>query len=478
MKKILFIGSEVMPYAATGGLGDVLGSLPAAIKATQNDADVRVIMPLYSNISSYWKEKMEDVVTTTVKLSWREQYCGVKKIEKDGVIFYFIDNLYYFDREKMYGEFDDAERFAFFCRAALDILPLIDFFPDVIHANDWHTAPAVIYLKTAYSSDERYRNIKSVFTIHNIEYQGVYDMYILGNVFGLDNAYIPALEYGGALNLMKGAIVYADKVSTVSPRYAQEIMSPEYSHGLHHILGENSYKLCGILNGIDYTYYNPSKDKDIKVNFSYRSIDKKSQNKLALQREYGLPERADVPMIAVVSRLATHKGVDLIVEKIYDLVRNFDIQFVVLGKGEDYYERFFCELQERFPDKVRALICYDRALSKRIYAATDIFLMPSASEPCGLSQMIASRYGAIPVVRETGGLFDSIKHFVVNSGKLFGNGYTFSRYDGGDMYCAVEKAIQCYYSDDSSKYISKIMRTDFSWKGSAQKYLDMYETIM
>lgn len=468
-----------MPFAATGGLGDVLGSLPAAIKGAAGDeADVRVVMPYYSAIGEEWKNKCETVAEFDVALSWRTQYCGVKRLVKDGVTYYFIDNQYYFSRDTLYGNYDDGERFAFFCKAALDMLQKIDFYPDILHAHDWQAALSIVYLNSEYRHIEGYSNIKTVFTIHNIEYQGKYDFAILGDVFGLSDAVRGLMEYDGCINLMKAAVVCADKVSTVSPRYAEEIRTPEYSHGLAPIFNMDKDKLCGILNGIDYDYYNPSSDKDIYSNFTWRSLKKKTVNKTELQKELGLPERADVPVIAIISRLAAHKGLDLVKEKIYDIVKNNDVQLVVLGKGENVYESFFAELQNLFGDKVRSLITYDRALSKRIYAAADIFLMPSKSEPCGLSQMIASRYGAIPVVRETGGLYDSIKGYWENGGKIMGNGFTFANYSSYELEERTLAALEIWNDEEKrNKLIGKIMRTDFSWKASALKYLDMYATV-
>ena len=479
MKKLLFIGAEAMPFAATGGLGDVMGSLPAAIKEAGGDnVDVRVVMPLYGAVSQAWREKMTRLVECEISLSWRKQYCGIYSLEKDGVTYYFIDNEYYFRRSALYGSFDDGERFAFFCKAAIELPRAVDYYPDVIHAHDWQSALSLIYINQDYRSVPGYENIKTVFTIHNIEYQGKYDFSILKDVFDLNPETRNVVEYNGCINLMKGAIVSANTVSTVSPRYAEEIQSAEYAHGLENILRENSYKLCGILNGIDYVYYNPSEDDILPQCYTWRSLAKKYDNKTALQREVNLPERTDVPMISVISRLAAHKGLDIISKMLYNLISENDVQFVLLGKGEPAYERFFSELEAAFPDKVRALITYDRDLSKRIYAASDIFMMPSKSEPCGLSQMIASRYGAIPVVRETGGLYDSIKGYWEKDGKLLGNGFTFANYSADELAERTCAAIALWNDEEKRKtFVGQIMRTDFSWKNSAKQYLDMYEPL-
>ncbi len=478
MKKILFAGSEVMPFAATGGLGDVLGSLPAAIKKKGgDDVDVRVVMPLYSAIKPEWREKMTEEYVFNVSLSWRYLYCRVMSLEKDGVIYYFIDNEYYFKRDTLYGCYDDAERYSFFCTAILSMLQCIDFFPDILHANDWQTALSIIYLKTIYASDERYRRIKGIFTIHNIEYQGQYDFSILGDVFNLGTLQHTIVEYGKCINLMKGAIVCADKVTTVSPSYAEEILQPYYSWGLDPILRQNTYKLSGILNGIDYDYYNPAKDKLIAKTFSSKKIEDKYENKLALQRELALPEDKNVPMIAIVSRLAAHKGIDLISEIAYRLVAEGEIQLIILGKGTPEYEGFFRNLENTFHDKVRAMIMYDRDLSKRVYAAADIFLMPSKSEPCGLSQMIASRYGAIPVTRETGGLKDSIHGYWLDGKTIQGNGFTFANYNSAELLDRIYAALTLYHEKDRRKaLVKKIMETDFSWESSAEKYMELYNS--
>lgn len=473
-KKILFVGAEVMPFAATGGLGDVLGSLPAALTAT-GKADVRVVLPLYEAVSPEWRKQMKTESVFTLRLAWRELYCGILSLVKDGVTYYFIDNEYYFRRPGLYGHYDDGERYAYFCMASLELMKQVNFFPDVLHAHDWQAALSVVYLNCLYRNRPGYQSIHTVFTIHNIEYQGQYDFAILGDVFSLGENEHTLMENSGCVNLMKAAIESAERVTTVSPRYAEEIRTPAYAHGLEGILNRNAHKLSGILNGIDYVYYDPATDPSIAANFSARGMAGKAQDKAALQKELGLPERGDVPMLSVVSRLASHKGLDLIEGCIYDIVANRDVQLVILGKGEARYENFFAELQRRFPEKVRALITYDRDLSKRIYAATDIFLMPSKTEPCGLSQMIASRYGAIPVVRETGGLYDSIKPFWMEGEEMHGNGFTFANDSPAELKERTEAALAVWQNAPlCKKLVSRIMRTDFSWKASAERYLALY----
>ena len=474
--KILYVAGEAMPFASSGGLGDVIGSLPAALAHADPETDVRVVMPLYSAIGREWRDKFTFVKAITVKLAWRSQYCGIFSFEYRGVTFYFLDNEYYFARPRLYGEYDDGERFAFFCRAALEILPEVGFFPDILHAHDWHASLSVIYLKQYYSRhDPRYAGIKAVMTIHNIQYQGIFGFAILGDVFGLMPSDTEIVEYDGDINLLKGGIVCADRVTTVSPTYSLEIRSPAFSYGLDGVLDRFYFKLSGILNGIDTDYYNPSKDKELAANFSWRNTAGKAECKAALQRELGLPER-DVPLIAVISRLVGHKGLDLVMLAGEELMRR-EIQFVVLGMGEQGYENYFGSLAYRYGEKCRALITYDRALSKRIYSASDLFLMPSRSEPCGLAQMIASRYGSVPIIHETGGLYDSIKD-VGNPGG--GNGFTFAAYSSYELLHSVDRALTMYYTDREffEKLRKKVMRVDFSWKKSAADYAALYKSLV
>ncbi len=474
MKKILYIAGEALPFASSGGLGDVIGSLPSAL-SSESDDDIRVIMPLYSQVGEKFRKKLRFIGSKDIKLSWRNQYCGIFEYEHKGVTFYFLDNEYYFKRANLYGEFDDAERFAFFCRAAMEILPDIDFIPDILHAHDWHAALSVIYLKRCYQQcDERFADTKAIFTIHNIQYQGIYDFAILGDVFGLMPSDREIVEYDGCINLLKGAIVCADKVTTVSPTYAKEILSPKFSHGLDNVLNMFSYKLSGILNGIDRDYYNPNKDKEIFANYSSRNTDGKAICKSGLQRMLGLPER-DVPLIAVISRLVSHKGLDLVMLAGDDILKD-DVQLVVLGMGDKSYESYFENLASRFPEKCKTLITYNRDLSKRIYSAADIFLMPSRSEPCGLAQMICSRYGAVPVVHETGGLYDSIKDVGCVGG---GNGFTFAAYSAYEMLGSIDRAVGFYQNDRDGfeKLRKKVMRVDFSWKQSARSYIELYNQL-
>lgn len=474
MKKILIVGSEAVPFASTGGLGDVMGSLPDAL-ADQQGTDVRAVMPLYSSVGKQYRDKMVKVCEFTVHLAWRKQYCGVYAYKSRSATYYFLDNEYYFARGSIYGQYDDGERYAFFCHAVLDMLPLIDFFPDVLHANDWQAAMTVIYLKQKYNADVRYANIKTVYTIHNIDYQGIFDFAILGDVFDLPESARHCVEFDGCINLTKGAIVSCDRLTTVSRRYAEELCSPYFSGRLAAIMCQYAEKTDGIVNGIDTTYYNPALDADIKFSYSAKDMAGKAANKADLQRMFGLPEAPTTPVVAMVSRLASHKGFDL-VRCVLEEMLSWDIQFVLLGTGEKDMEAYFEDLAKRYPSKVGVVLAFNKALSKQIYAGADIFLMPSKSEPCGLSQMIASVYGTVPVVREIGGLYDTIHPFNPETGE--GNGVTFVSYNAHDMMDALRRAVSLYNDQEQwQKLVSNAMKCDFSWNASAKGYLDVFENL-
>ena len=458
---------------ASGGLGDVAGSLPKALR--KRLVGCRVVMPLYSGIKQELRDRMQFITHITVPVSWRRQYCGIFEAKIDGVIFYFIDNEYYFKRDGIYGHYDDAERFAFFSRAVLEIIPHIDFKPDIIHTNDWQTALVPVYYSTMYANREGYEGIKNIFTIHNIQYQGVYGKEILSDVFGLGEQHEQLLDFGGTLNLMKGAIECADVVTTVSPTYAEEILDPWFSHGLDPILRERRYKLHGILNGIDMDIYNPETDKAIAKNFSAKDPAGKKEDKADLQREFSLPVRDDAPIIGMVSRLVSHKGLDLVKAVLDELLSTTDVQLVVLGTGDWEYENFFREIEARYPGKVGLRIAFIPDLARKIYAGCDMFLMPSKSEPCGLSQMLALRYGTLPIVRETGGLKDSI----TDSGDGKGNGFTFKSYNAHDMLDAIRRSLGAY-SDKKywASLVERALECDNSWGHSAREYMRLYrETI-
>lgn len=473
--KVLYVASECQPFIATGGLADVAGSLPKAV-AELGGVDIRVILPLYGNIKSEYRDKFEYLGNFTVHLSWRQEYCGLFRYSKDGVTYYFIDNERYFKRDKTYGYYDDGERFAYFCKAIVESLPIINFFPDIIHCNDWQSSLVSAYIKTGNWSDYRYYQIKNIYTIHNVEYQGVYGMENLKDLFGIDFRFRNDLDYNGDINLTKAAIQYSDKFTTVSESYCDNLKQPYCSRGLHHIIIRNDYKLSGIINGIDYDFYNPETDKIIYKNYNVETLRDKVMNKKIWQDELGLPVDARTPMLAIVSRLVSHKGLDLLSKVIEDVLQK-DVQLVVVGTGDQRFVDYYKYLESKYPTKVRAMVdAFSSELARKAYAASDIFLMPSKIEPCGISQMIASRYGSIPVVREVGGLKDSIKDFGCESG---GNGYTFTNYNPNDLSYQINRAIEDY--EDQANWEKKMkiaMTTDFRWSKSAEKYIELYKSLV
>lgn len=470
--KVLYASSEALPFMASGGLGDVAGSLPHALR--KRLIGCRVVMPMYDTIKQELKDTMKFITHISVPVAWRRQYCGIFEAKHNGVIYYLIDNQYYFKRDTIYGHYDDAERFAFFSRAVLEIIPYIDFKPDIIHCNDWQTALTPVYYSAMYANSPGYENIKTIFTIHNIQYQGVYGKELLEDVLGIPSDKASLLEYDGCVNFMKGAIECADKVTTVSPSYADEILDPWYSHGLDSILNERRYKLSGILNGIDTVGYDPATDKCIKANFSADDVSGKKIDKEELQKEMGLPLKSGVPVIGMVSRLVSHKGLDLVKGILDELLATSEMQLVVLGSGDYEYESYFRWIAEKYPDKVGLRIGFVPELARKIYAGADMFLMPSKSEPCGLSQMVALRYGTVPIVRETGGLRDSI----TDSGDGKGNGFTFKSYNAHDMLDAIRRALTLYYNGDWNELVLRALNCDFSWGRSANAYIKLYKETL
>ena len=470
--KILYATSEAYPFAMSGGLADVAGALPKALR--RRLVGCRVVMPLYESVPEELRANMNFVTGITVPVAWRRQYCGIFEARVDGVIYYLLDNQYYFKRSGLYGHYDDAERFAFFSRAVLEIIPYIDYVPDIIHCNDWQTALVPVFLNTLYRENEVHRNIHTVLTIHNIQYQGKYGYELIDDVLGLPEGTAQLVDYDNCVNFMKGGIQEADKVTTVSPTYANEILDPYYAHGLDGILKELQGKVSGIVNGIDTEVYNPATDKNIYENFDVSSMDKKVINKTRLQEEMGLPVREDVPVIGIVSRLVKHKGFDL-VKHVFEDMTKADVQFVILGSGEWEFETFFHEMAQKYPQKVAFRMGFIPALARKIYAGADIFLMPSQSEPCGLAQMVALRYGTIPIVRETGGLADTIR----DSGDNEGNGFTFKSYNAHDMLETVWRALQGYSDKKGWNTLKKrAMECDNSWGKSANEYIRLYKQIL
>ena len=476
--KILFATSECVPFVKTGGLADVCGALPKEIlKAGE---DIRVILPLYKAIGQKWREQMEHVLYFYVNLGWRRQYVGIQKLQYEGITFYFIDNEQYFGRDYIYGMGgDEGERFAFFCRAVLEALTKIDFIPDVLHCHDWQTGLIPILLKAQYKQLELYKDIRTVYTIHNLQYQGLFPIGTIEDLLFLgDWAYTSEnLEFFGMCSCMKGGIVFADEVTTVSPTYSKEIQTAYYGERLDGLLRSRVDKLSGILNGIDTVEYDPATDPAIAANYTFESFDKKVENKLALQRELGLTVNADIPMIGMVSRLSGQKGLDL-VEHVLGEIMDTGAQLVILGMGESRYVDLFSWAQWKYPQQVSANFQMNHALAHKIYAAADMFLMPSLFEPCGLSQLISLRYGTLPITRETGGLRDTVLSYNEYNGA--GNGFTFLNYNAHDMLHVIERAVQIYkYQRDVFNGIAiRAMQGLYGWDQSAYKYLDLYKKLI
>ena len=474
--KVLYAASEAVPFCKTGGLADVAGSLPPALAA--QGVETAVILPLYRLGKERFADQLTFLCYDYVDLAWRHAYCGLFSLKKDGVTWYFLDNEQYFGRPELYGCADDGERFGFFSRAVVKMLDHLDFWPDVIHCNDWQTALIPIYLKDDGVREERYRSVRTVLTIHNIEYQGRYDPYCLGGLFGLDRGWVDdgTLLLDGDLNLLKGAILTADAVNAVSPTYAQELKNPYFAHRMEGILTQCGYKLSGVLNGIDMKLYDPAADPRIAANYTAENISGKAADKAELQKALGLRPEPETPIIAMVSRLVTHKGLDLIREVMGDIME-LPVQFVLLGSGDAAYEDFFRHAAERWPERMAIRLGYDEALSMAIYAGADLFLMPSRSEPCGLSQMIAMRYGTVPIVRETGGLKDTVQPY--EAWRDAGTGFTFANYSSADMLHVLREAAYLYkdYPDAFARLRRRAMERDFSWNRSAGDYLKIYAAV-
>ncbi len=473
---ILFASSEVFPFAKTGGLGDVAGSLPKAI--SKLGADIRVVMPNYKSIPKEYKDNMEFMGYIFVDLSWRHQYCGILKLVHETVTYYFLDNEYYFGRNELYGDYDEAEQFTFFSKAVIEMLPLIGFKPDIIHCNDWQTGIVSLLLKANYKQPH-FSKIKTVFTIHNLKYQGIFPKNVLSDLMNVDWQYFTSdgIEYHDCVNYMKAGLVYSDSISTVSPTYAQEIKTDFYGEGLKDIVVKRSKDLYGILNGIDYDKNDPKTDGRIYTHYSADNISLKYDNKKKLQEELGLPVRPEVPVLGIISRLTAQKGFDLIEYVLEELIR-MDIQLVLLGKGDEHYKYVFENAAYWHKDKISANITFNDMLAQRIYAGSDMFLMPSLFEPCGLGQIFSFRYGSVPIVRETGGLNDTVLSYNDETGA--GNGFTFADYNAHDMLNTVRRAVNFYYDrkDIWRLIVERGMRADFSWNKSAKEYMRMYQETL
>ncbi len=474
---VLFAAFEAEPFVKTGGLGDVAGSLP--IYATGGAFDVRVILPKLSAIPAQYQEQMQFIAAFEVTLSWRRQYCGLFSLQYRGVTFYFLDNEYYFKRANIYGEYDDGERIAFFSKAILEaILYMPDFMPDILHCNDWHTALTPVYLREKFRQIPGFDRMKTVFTVHNLKFQGIFPGSMLGDVLGLHDC--PAahqLMYGDWINYMQGALRYSDRLTTVSPTYAEEICTPYFGEGMDWLFSERRSILSGILNGIDYENYNPMTDPAAGEPFDADSLSVKRRSKERLQADLGLPVNADVPMFVVVSRLTDQKGCDLITYDLPELMRR-EMQLVVLGVGFQRYEEAFGWYAGQYPDRVAARIAFDGPLSRRLYACGDVLLMPSQFEPCGLAQMMAMRYGTLPLVRETGGLRDSVQPYNRFTGE--GTGFSFANYNAHEMLGTIDLALDTWYNRpaDWEKLQKSAMAQDFSWSASAEQYHALWRGLL
>ncbi len=474
--RILYVSSEVTPFAASGGLGDVMGSLPRAVRASLGkDSEIGVILPLYDAIGEEDKGRMKKLWEGIVPLAWRRSYAAVYALKRGGVSYYFVESRRYFKRPHLYGEYDDCERFAFFCRAVLEFILGYGQIPDILHANDWQSALTVVYLKTLFRDHPALSRVRAVYTVHNIEFQGKYGREVLGDVLGLSDAHEGLLEFDGCINLCKGALVLCDAVTTVSRRYAEELREPFFSHGLSPIVSMIGHKLTGIVNGLDTSYFSPQNGEELA--FPYRPStlgNGKRENKKFLQERLGLRVDGEVPLLTMVTRLTRQKGIDLLLHILDELLEE-DIQFVLLGCGDADYEYILSEIAARHKDRARVLLSFDRLLSKQIYAGGDLFLMPSQSEPCGLSQMIACRYGTVPIVRSVGGLADTILPY----GKKGANGFAFSHYNAHDLLFCVKDALALYAAGGKEwdALRRSAMRSDFSWRRSAEEYIALYRKL-
>lgn len=474
--KVLFAVSECVPFVKSGGLADVAGSLPKELRKL--GTDVRVILPKYGMIPEIYRKQMKKKAEFFVRVGWRNQYCGIEELVFEGVKFYFIDNEYYFKKDRLYGYYDDGERFAFFSRAVLESLSIIDFIPDVIHCHDWHTGMIPFLLRHQYKRMTEFHLTKSVFTIHNLQFQGIMPKETLGDLFNLSDEYfhIDFLEFYGGINFMKAALVSADKITTVSPTYMREIQTEYFGEKLDGLLRKRSSDLEGILNGIDDEFYNPETDPFLTKKYSVNGIVNKEVNKTKIIQQFALPQSKDMPLLVMVTRLTKQKGMDLVKRVFHELMRE-NLQMIILGTGDPEFENFFREMEYHYRDKFKAYIGFSEELAHQIYAAADLFLMPSQFEPCGLGQIIAMRYEAIPIVRETGGLNDTVQSYNEFTGE--GNGFSFTNFNAHDMLYTVRRALEFYHQKPTwTKLVKQTMELDYSWAQSAFKYNQLYAGLI
>ena len=472
---VLFAASECAPFIKTGGLGDVIGALPKALK--KQGINVSVILPKFNDLPFQIKQDMTHMTSIEVPVGWRQQFCGIEKLVANGITYYFLDNEYYFKRHGSYGYFDDGERFAFFSRAILESIPFLDDHPEIIHCHDWQTGLVSVLLKAHYQKHPLYENIKTVFTIHNLLYQGVYPKTVLAELLDLSELYfnMDGLEFHGNVSYLKAGLAFSNYITTVSPSYAEEIQTPYYGEQLDGYLRKRNGDLKGIINGIDNESYNPETDEYLSVPFS--TYEGKMKNKRELQEILNLPVNDEVPVISMVTRLVDQKGIELVLHVFHEMIGQ-GIQFILLGTGEEKYEWAFRNLAEQYPSQVSTNTYFDEGMARRIYAGSDIFLMPSQFEPCGIGQLIAMRYGALPLVRETGGLRDTVIPYNQFTGE--GNGFSFANYNAHEMLHTIEQAVGMYkFQPKRWKQLTEnAMTEDFSWESSSLKYIDLYESLL
>lgn len=469
MERVLFVASECTPFVKTGGLADVIGSLPQALKEHQK-IDVRVILPLYIEVSEEWREQMDHCASFDVNFGWRTHSVSVYQLVHDTITYYFIANEYYFNREGIYGYYDDGERFIFYSHAVIEALAHIDFEPQVLHAHDWQAGIAIVLAKIM----KPIENLQTVITIHNIKYQGLLQLDDFSNLFNLPLDHVGGLEWNGMLNCLKGALYHADKITTVSSTYAEEVKDPYFSEGLDPILLERADDLSGVLNGIDIKEYNPETDETLPINY-YCSREKKKDNKVMIQKKFGLPVDREKPLYTMITRLVEQKGLHLI-QHVLDEFLQADVQCIILGTGDDEFEEYFSEMAHRYPDKLVTLLSFDEGLARRLYASADFFLMPSKFEPCGLSQLIALQYKTVPIVRETGGLKDTVRSFNEFTGE--GNGFSFTNYNAHDLLAVLRLSLSIYHDAEQwPVLIENVNESQFSWKDSAHSYVEIYQNL-
>ena len=470
MRNVLFVASECTPFIKTGGLADVIGSLPQALKENER-IEVRVILPLYDEIPEEWRNQMEYLMSFNVPLGWRNSEASIYSLKYNNIIYYFVSNEYYFTRKGVYGYYDDGERFLFFSRAVIEALTHLDFKPDVLHAHDWQAGMAVALAKII----QPIFDMKTVMTIHNIKYQGLMPIEIFEDFFDMPREHIGGFEWNGMLNCLKSGLFHADKITTVSPSYGEEIKDPYYGEELHPFLLERSADLIGVLNGIDTKDYNPQTDPAIAVNYR-SSRAKKKENKLILQEKLGLPIVAEKPLYIIITRLVEQKGLHL-VQHILDDFLHEDVQFIILGTGDEEFETYFAEAADRHPNKLVTLLAFNEGLARQLYASADFFVMPSKFEPCGLAQLIALQYKTVPIVRETGGLRDTVLSFNEITGE--GNGFSFTNYNAGDLLATLRYSLRIYHDPIQWPVVVKnVNKSQFSWQNSARDYANIYDQLM